>query len=345
MTEQEIHDLAIRIQEMVDSENILNPKELKEKHKTDWGRYKHYKLTNIIKFKNKFNNKKWSFLKTKEDFQKFIEDNKIKSPSQFEKEFPSVYMKSIDLKFAKQLVYEDRTECFHDYITTEELAQKFIDDNNITSPKECSERFSGLIKKIYRNNWHVVYKKQKKFKSFKWAKTVDEIINFLKERNVRTENELTTRYTILCDQCKKNGWYNQVLEYINSLSHVSSWETEMEKTLSENNIDFSREVGCVNTQQRFDFMIGSNIALEIQGPTHMWRIFGEKEFLAQRKSDLRKNRWAKENGIKIFYFSYNKYSIVERFGYPYYVYTSEKELVADILEEINNQTNNTSNGN
>lgn len=343
----DINVVISEIQKIVDNENILNPTELKEKHKTEWDRYKRYKLSSVIKFIFKFNNKKWSFLNTLEDFQKFINDNSIKSPSQFEKEYPSAYMRAIDLGHSRKLFYENRTISVHANIETESDAQKFIDENNIVSPSDCAKRFRGFMKKIIRNNWTIVYKDQKKFKSFRWAKTLEDIIEFVDRKDIRSENELTTRYTTLCDYCRENSWFEKVLDYVidRSKNSISSWEIDMENTLKENLIDFKREVSCVNGQGRFDFLINGTVAIEVQGPTHMWPIYGEDEYIAQRKSDIRKNRWSRENDIKLFYFSYNKHSIVERFGYPYYVYTSEKELIADILKEIRNQTNNTSNGN
>ena len=54
-----------------------------------------------------------------------------------------------------------------------------------------------------------------------------------------------------------------------------------------------------------------------------------EQYLFQRKSDIKKNRWCREQGITLLYFSYDKL-LVEKYGYPWYIYTSEKELLAEI---------------
>lgn len=112
---------------------------------------------------------------------------------------------------------------------------------------------------------------------------------------------------------------------------ISSWEKSLVSFLQDKLI-VNTQLDSYSSYSKIDiFLPNLNIAIEVQGPNHYSKHCrgSFNSFLKTRKSDIKKNRWYREQGITLLYFSYDKL-LVEKYGYPWYIYTSEKELLAEI---------------
>ena len=112
---------------------------------------------------------------------------------------------------------------------------------------------------------------------------------------------------------------------------ISSWEISLVSFLQDKLI-VNTQLDSYSSYSKIDiFLPNLNIAIEVQGPNHYSKHCrgSFNSFLKTRKSDIKKNRWCREQGITLLYFSYDKL-LVEKYGYPWYIYTSEKELLAEI---------------
>ena len=112
---------------------------------------------------SKFSGKKHYFgssFSTVEDFQKFIDDNKIASPIVFRKSYPKIYDRLCRrlLKEEKpKLKYRNRKRSYSDIRSTKDL-QLFIDSNEVHSRKELHKHYSGLYVKFSGQLDEIVFK-------------------------------------------------------------------------------------------------------------------------------------------------------------------------------------------
>lgn len=113
-------------------------------------------------------------------------------------------------------------------------------------------------------------------------------------------------------------------------------EVDLQKEFSDFTIIAQKRFDdCRNINQLpFDFALysptGKLIALiEVHGPSHFTEVYGN--YKEVRKRDIIKYEYCKKNNIPIFYFTYEP-SLVEKYDYPYYVYTVFEELVQKIKE-------------
>lgn len=82
----------------------------------------------------------WKFLNTPEDFQKFIDDEGLKSPGEFETKYSGCYDRLLSFGFGILMEYPERTKVHRVKENTMESIQKYIDDNNILSPGDLRNR-------------------------------------------------------------------------------------------------------------------------------------------------------------------------------------------------------------
>ena len=82
---------------------------------------------------------KYDDFNTLEDFQNFINENDINSPKDFKKVNLTLYGKLSKLRLCKFVKYKHRLNDFSNFNTLEDF-QKFIDENNINSPKDFEKK-------------------------------------------------------------------------------------------------------------------------------------------------------------------------------------------------------------
>ena len=150
--------------------------------------------------------------------------------------------------------------------------------------------------------------------------------------NLITKSELHDKFPGLCTKCYNNGWI-KYLKFIKKSVNmkISSWEKSLVSFLQDKLI-VNTQLDSYSSYSKIDiFLPNLNIAIEVQGPNHYSKHCrgSFNSFLKTRKSDIKKNRWCREQGITLLYFSYDKL-LVKKYGYPWYIYTSEKELLAEI---------------
>ena len=124
----------------------------------------------------------------------------------------------------------------------------------------------------------------------------------------------------------------------------SSWEKELYNIIKNNSnfINLQKQVkfsDCINKYElpfdiTFSLLNGKLGIIEGQGPVHYATIHNEKSFIRTRKNDIIKNKWAREKeDIYLFYYSESNEHLNDN-CYPYYIYTSIKELLNDIKKLI-----------
>ena len=89
-----------------------------------------------------------------EDFQKFINENKISRPIVFRTDFPSLYdrlCRILTKEEKMELVYEDKLNSYALINTVEEF-QDFINSNKISNKAELGDLYPGLLIKAKKLN-------------------------------------------------------------------------------------------------------------------------------------------------------------------------------------------------
>lgn len=102
----------------------------------------------------------------------------------------------------------------------------------------------------------------------------------------------------------------------------SSLERKAHAYLMEKGVTFTPQYVLPGTQLRFDFMVlneagGAKIAIEVDGPHHsrFVRYNGislakaKQRFAKQKARDNFKNKWCRENGIKMIRIPYNDFDL------------------------------------
>ena len=165
------------------------------------------------------------------------------------------------------------------------------------------------------------------------------------ELGCKTATELLKKDLSFYDNiwCEFNNKQKELI--FPGVTNGSSWETAMNSSIQKEFPDckiISQKTfeDCKNINQlRFDLALyspsGKLIALiEIQGKTHFTKVYKNEKrtkFENIRKRDIIKYEYCKKNNIPLFYFTYEP-SLVEKYGYPYFVYTDFEELVKAIRE-------------
>ena len=158
---------------------------------------KQNKKINPITFKKvKFN---WENLKTKDDFQKFIDDNHIESSSVIWKKYSGfasrakrLGIKILDLKFHN---VPDKYE-----LVTVEDANKFVKDHNINSLNDLKEKYHEefLLFRNVRDDIEFPYSTL----SWKDFKSVEDIQDFIVKNNIKSRTELFKKFPGLLSKIK-----------------------------------------------------------------------------------------------------------------------------------------------
>lgn len=245
------------------------------------------------------------------------------------KAHPSLYEISRKSGRLAKVIFKDRYGSKYNSI---EEVQNLVNIENIQNPADFFKRFKNIYQKVKRKKWtgKILYPNRKK-SDYSWANTSNDIQEFINTNDILSPKDFEKRFPGLYMLVLNKHW-NLVINYPKE-RYKSSWESDLENFLKQKKIKFTTQRQSYSPYSKIDiFITDLNIAIEIQGPNHYSKncMGGYNSYLKTRKSDIKKNRWCRENGITLLYFSYDK-SLVDKYGYPWYIYTSEKEL----LEEIN----------
>ena len=283
----------------------------------------------------------WSHLNTPDDFNKFIKENDIKSPTDFVKKFGGAHDKAQRLYILDELIYPRRQNNWS-YLKTIEDFNKFIEENDIKCPTDFQKRFSGIHNKALRLNIldKLIYPERKN--DWSYLNTPDDFNKFIEENNIKCPSDFKERFSGVYSRAGKLGLLNNLIYC--SKKEQSSWEVDIYNIIIGISVFINpkRQIkfkDCKNKRKLpFDIVFslpnGKIIIIEIQGPRHYTQIFGEEKYILTRKNDLIKYRWAKEQGnVYLFYFARPNYHLDEN-SYFHYIYTSEEELINDIKKLI-----------
>ena len=154
--------------------SIKNPKDFKEKFKGGYDKVRKLGISDKLIYPEK--RKNWSYLNTSDDFNKFIKENDIKSPKEFQEKFRSGYDRARKIGILDKLIYSERLNNWS-HLNTSDDFNKFIKENGIKSPMDFYKRFGGVYNKARKLNLlkYLIYSKGRKEKS-SWEVDIYSII-------------------------------------------------------------------------------------------------------------------------------------------------------------------------
>ena len=322
--------------------NIKNPNDIKKKFISVYNRARRLNILDKLIYPERKNN--WNYhLNTLDDFNKFIEENDIKNPSELEKRFNGVYNKARRLGISDKLIYPERKNDWN-YLNTLDDFNKFIEENNIKNPKEFKKRFRSVYSRAHRLGIldKLIYP-ERKLNNWNYLNTPNDFNKFIEENNIKNPKEFCERFGGVYSRARRLGILGDLI-YCKGKKEQSSWEVDIYNIITNipEFIDPKRQVTFKNCKNKrklpFDIVFSlpndKIIIIEIQGPRHYSQEFGEENYIPVRKNDLIKYRWAKgQNNVYLFYFSKPNYHLGEN-SYFHYIYTSEEELLNDIKKLI-----------
>lgn len=187
-----------KVQEFIDSNcPEITPTEFYDKYpglhriisKNHWVKF--------LVFKNRLSTSHSDF-KTIEDFNKFIKDNNILSPTDFRDRFTGLYSRLLKMGFSSKADYLNRgsrdrinylklkKETEEEFQNTESI-QKYIDDNKIINSKNLKEVNISLYRFVVRcrlGNKLIYYNE----------KSPEYILKFIEDNNIITKREFKARF-------------------------------------------------------------------------------------------------------------------------------------------------------
>lgn len=287
------------------------------------------------------------------DVQKIINYFEIKNPFDLKQSFgEGLYQAIIKNPNCKNKIkYPNRIIGKYEGITLDYI-QKLIDKKGYKTAKDFRAAERGLYSYAStQKNWLSQLRYKKMLNSWSHLNTIDDFNKFIKDNNIYNSAELRERFPGVGIRVTRKK-FDRFLKYCKNTSGFrSKWEKEL-FDLINNDKDFSKLERNVSFKEckiinplPFDlvFYLSKNpnirIIIEIQGPTHFTNLYGDKRLIETRKSDIVKHRWAnKMSNTFLFYYTNPQkircYNFNKKYSYPYYVYTSIKELLNDIKKLI-----------
>lgn len=278
-----------------------------------------------------------------EAFQKFINENKFENSSQLEQRFPGIaanYRKNRG--GIKDKIVWAKPAFSWKRMTVEEL-QNFIDEHKIQNRYDFSIKFPKLYVHS-RDNWkiidQVVFPIETTYGRWESYNTVNDFQKFVNENKITGKKDFNLRFRGLWQRARNRNFLKD-LQFVGDPVYDSLWEKNLVEFLrSSINIPEQRIKthtilsDCVDKGSLIlDIEIKYKevkIAIEIQGPYHFNTPFNKIEkYITNRKHDIMKKRYLESKEYHVFFFSYSR-DLVYTYGYPYYVYLKEDELLKDI---------------
>lgn len=304
-------------QKFIDENKILNSKDFKARFPSICNRMYTLKVSSKINYSNPLK-QNYSGYDTIEDIQKFVEEHNIQSPTDFEARFSGLYQKlrKIDGGFMK-VIYPNRITVKPGtwlYLKTIEDFQKFVDENNIQSPRDFEKNFSGVYDRLLNLKLHKFLKYPKRHTEFgpllETLINLENFQNYVDEGDFKSPGELRIRNkesAAVYKKASRNGFLRK-LNFKNKITD-SSGEILIKKILRDNNIKFEEEKSfdwlIYKGKQRLDIFIPElNLGIEVHGEQHFTDryMFTEKDtFELRRERDVNKYNLCIEHGVKLEY--------------------------------------------
>jgi hypothetical protein len=195
------------------------------------------------------NKKNWVHLKSVEDFNKFIEENKIINPREFREKFKSGYNKASMLGLLGDLVYESKTFSWSHLNTVEDF-NKFIKENDIKTPKDFVKRFGSAYVRASKLGalGELIYTGKRSYLAD--LNTPDDFNKFIEENDIKSHGDLARRFGEAYHRANKLGVLDELIypKRKNDWSHLNTSD-DFNKFIEENDIkgpkDFFRRFGGV----------------------------------------------------------------------------------------------------
>lgn len=334
-------------QNFINMNNIKTNKDFVNKYP---GLYKKYcklfsKDQRLLKFPIKKEEKQFSKLA---DFQKYIDDNKIRTYKEFRKFHKGKYSKYLKERTNwnnDKLVFPLETKNSFTNLITNEDFQNYIDENGINTREEfrntrsLSSRFYRVVPRDKRN---LVFKNESRHYYYDQFSTLDDFQAFIDENNILRPIDFRINFPKLYDRFSRiiSSNEKQKLQYgidKNSKSSRKSYgERYLMKLLNDNDIDFISEKTFPELKGevyplRYDLYLPKyNILLEYHGEQHFNKdtLYYSETLI---ENDKKKYDFANKNGIQILYFTLHKSSL-KKFGYFTEVITDANILIQKIKD-------------
>lgn len=325
------------IQAWIDKTGIDHVTQIKENYKDVYYCIKKLGLLGKLNYPNKecpFRFEEGTFMGL-DDFQQYVDENKIECRKEFREKHSTVYnrfIRVIETKDRNLLHFPKKgTTKYNGTFLTAEEYNLYIRDNNLESPIDLRKFNPSLYDHLYN---YVPDEEKKKinwkyrWKSWNTIDTVEKLQKFVQENYVINRKDLHKRFPGLYVKFQKS------LDSIHFMGKVtiSQGEKFIINQLIKYGINFSTQKtfpGFKNTDAyRFDiYLIDKNILIEHQGEGH----FGKGRYYSEEliESDKIKKKFAEDNHIKLIYFTIYK-SEYEKFGYFSNVITDVDVLLREI---------------
>lgn len=334
---------------------------------TDSRRYKHFTaIYDKIEDRNKLeflNPKCLSNLddySTLEDFQKYIDEHNIQSPSELRNSSDKLAL-AIDnkisrLHLAKKIKYPNRLRNFSELETINDF-QRFIDNNNIQNFTDFKKRFPieatkltslRLARKVtYSGNIGHPYEDE--------FKILEDFQKYVDDNNIRSAKEFSDSSGI------HHGIYRRMLslKLNNSVVYpdgrkTSYGETKIIDLLNNLGISYihDKTADFLSPRTRLDFRLETyKLVIEYQGVQHFIEMNESCKFISlseQKEKDRIKYLECITNGYKVLYAAFpeldNTYKKVNlNDEYIDKIYTTIDDLKTEILNIIQQHNENNSN--
>lgn len=335
-------DTVQDFQNFIDENNIDSSSDFQKRFTGVYNRFRKKIVgedRKLIKFKGR-KHLDLSMYNSLEDFQRYIDENNIKSPMDFMNKNRGLYGRYIN-KFSK----EDRKLIYHpdeivDPYSTLEGIQKFIDDNKIKSITVFRKQYKTVYKKYlkYKKSWDndiLVFEEQSYKLKYKGYDTLEDFQKFIDENNIKSLSDFRTVDNNLLSRCydKLSSEERDLLVFCEGKRH-STGENFLIRLFESNSIKYTTEKTFDKLKNikslRYDFYLPEyNILVEHHGEAH----FGVGIYYSEGliENDKRKFEFANKNNLTILYFTiYEK--IYEEFGYFTEVLTDPQTLIQKIKE-------------
>ena len=160
---------------------------------------------------------------TVEDFQQFIDNNKITRPLDFKKGYPSIYNRLVRKNFADKVNYPNRrTSLLYRDINSLEKINKFIKDNQIISSSDLKINYPIIYNRA--NNLRIISKlifpKRTNPEEF-----VDYYQKFINDNEIQNPTDFKKRFGGIYRKLLKNKFARSVV-YPNRLhTNIDNWDS------------------------------------------------------------------------------------------------------------------------
>lgn len=160
---------------------------------------------------------------TVEDFQQFIDKNKITRPLDFKKGYPSIYNRLVRKKFADKVNYPNRrTSLLYRDVNSLERINKFIEDNQIISSSDLKINYPIIYNKAsnLRIISKLIFPERTNPEEF-----VDYYQKFIDNNEIQNPTDFKKRFSGIYQKLLKNKFAGSVV-YPNRLhTNINNWDS------------------------------------------------------------------------------------------------------------------------